>query len=73
MVKSEPRPPSPPPRQMPLPLAPAPGPAPPWLSPELATLPPQRIWSTLSPTDRAQVRAAILRISQEVLDDRHRP
>ena len=72
MVKSEPRPPSPP-RQLPLPLPPAPGPAPPWLPLELAALPAHRIWATLAPAARAQVRAATLRVIQEVLDDRHYP
>jgi len=72
MVKSEPRPPSPP-RQLPLPLPLVPGPAPPWLPPELATLPAHRIWAALAPAARAQVRAAALRVIQEVLDDRHRP
>lgn len=73
MVKSEPPPPSPPPRQLSLPLPPTPGPAPPWLPPALATLPAHRVWGSLAPADRARVRAAILHISQEVLNDRHRP
>ena len=74
MVKPEPRPPSPPtPRQLPLPLPPAPGPAPPWLPLELATLPAPRVWASLAPAARAQVRATALRVIQEVLDDRHRP
>ncbi len=72
MVKSEQHPPSPP-RQLPLPLPPTPGPAPPWLPPEMATLPTQRIWTTLAPADRAQARASILRVIQEVFNDRHRP
>ena len=74
MVKPEPCPPaSSPPRQLPLPLLPAPGPAPPWLPRELATLPAHRIWATLAPAARAQAREIVLRVIQEVLDDRHRP
>jgi hypothetical protein len=73
MVNPAPHLPSPPPRQLPLPLASAPGPAPPWLPPELAALPTHRIWTTLAPADRAQVRATILHIIQEVLNDRYRP
>jgi hypothetical protein len=74
MVKPEPYPPaSSPPRQLPLPLLPAPGPAPPWLPRELATLPAHRIWATLAPAARAQTREIVLRVIQEVLDDRHRP
>jgi hypothetical protein len=32
-------------------------------------LPPQDIWSSLSPALRAQVRGTILQVLQEVLDD----
>ena len=70
-----PTPPSPPTsRQLPLPWDRPPGPAPPTLPSAIATLPAQRIWTTLPSATRHQVRQTIRRILQEVLthaDDTH--
>jgi hypothetical protein len=39
------------------------------VQPEPPPLPPEAIWTSLSPTTRAQVRHTLLRIIQEVLHD----
>jgi hypothetical protein len=39
------------------------------LQPELPPLLPQHVWTSLSPTTQGQVRATMLRILQEILDD----
>ena len=60
-------PPTPPERQLALPLEPVVGP------PALAGLgpvvPPKRAWRSLAPATQAEVRRAIRRICQEVVDD----
>ncbi len=55
----------PPPMQLVLPLD-LPVPQPPPI--ELPTLPPQ-VWEKLSPAIRLQIRQAVLRVLQEVIDD----
>jgi hypothetical protein len=40
-----------------------------WLQPDLPPLLPQHVWTSLCPTTRGQVRATMLRILQEILDD----
>jgi hypothetical protein len=62
------RPPAPPPsRQLPLPLDGLPGPAPPALPPRLASRSARRVWTTLGPAARQEVRRTVLHVLQEVL------
>lgn len=52
------------PRQLPLPLPP-----PPMRTPEADSgppLPPQRLWTTLAPVEREQIRQGVLRVVLEV-------
>ena len=67
-----PRAPIPPPspvagHQLPLPLDLLPGPAPPVLLPSLASFSVRRVWGTLTPATRQQVRSVVLHVLQEVL------
>ncbi len=41
------------------------------LPPMLASLPAQRVWTSLSPRNQAQVRQTLVHILQEVLHDQH--